>query len=311
MSPIHPNLKLLSNNSSVLSHKCPRKYELYKLWPPEQSTEDEDDEHLNFGTVVGLGVQEYLRSSDERASKFYLFMAWNKFLDDAGGERSKKTFWHALHALERFIGFRKTALSKFKLAYFNGQPATELGFSIDCGDGWFYRGFLDALLIDETNNELCVYEGKTTKNKDIHEAVYKHSGQGLGYSLLIDALAKLLGFGSSGSSFKVRYAIYKSFAYDWELLVFNKTFTQRALWIKNIMLDKERITKYAEDGYFPMYGENCYDFFRPCKYFGICEMSNKYLVGENPVVKVDDESKYPFKFNLMELIEAQLEKQEA
>lgn len=308
---IHQNLKLLSHSSTVLLHKCPRKYELYKMLPKSELANDGDDDaggHLSFGAATGVGVQEYLRSDRLDDAIFKTFMEWNSFLDDDNGVRARKTFWHVVHAIERFTGFRHTALSGYDLVYFEDKPAIELGFQIDCGDGFFYRGFLDALLLHKMRNELAVYEGKTTRNKDIHDAMFKHSGQSLGYSVVIDSVARLIGKQVT-SSFKVNYAVYKTFSYEWELMPFTKNFTHRAMWLKNLFLDKKRIIQYANDGYFPMYGENCFDFFRPCQYFGTCELSNANLIGppEEVAEQNEDPDKYQFKFHINELIEAQLE----
>lgn len=304
---IHSNLKLLSHSSSVLLHKCPRKYELYKLLPFDLRDMDEDDpdNHLGFGTLVGEGVQHYLQFDNEKKAAFQTFLNWKGDIDDDNGERKKKTFWHALYAVDKFTGFRKTALANYDLAYFDGKPAIELGFSIDLGDGFFYRGFLDALLIDRVKRVLVPLENKTTGTREVHEATFKHSGQALGYSLVLDAIASQLGQ-ELGSSFKVLYCIYKTPSYEWELMPFAKTFTQRATWIKNLLVDKETVIRYAQDGFFPMHGESCYDFFRECKHFGTCEMSNKFLLAGEIDERKEDESRYQFKFHINDLIDAQL-----
>lgn len=299
---IHPNLKLLSHSSDTLLHKCPKKYELYKLGGKLDG--EDNDQHLTFGDVVGVGVQDYLLHSSVNSAALTMFMRWHKMLDDEDGVRDKKTFWHCLYALDKFEGLRNSQLSHYELAAFNGKPALELGFSIDLGDGFFYRGFLDALFIDKIRNSLKVYEGKTTKFRNIHAAMFQNSGQGLGYSLVVDAISKQLGM-ELGSSYDVLYAVYKTGAYEWETFNFSKSHTQRAMWLKNLLRDKQHIAEYAWDDYFPMHGENCFDFFRPCPHFGSCEISS-WLQYPKPVLTVDDQSKYQFHFTLEELIDAQL-----
>lgn len=308
---MHPNLQQLSHSSDVLLHKCPRKYELSKLSPRDfQNGNSTGDSHLDFGSVVGIGTQELLVTSSINNAAFAVFKNWNKSLDDEEGIRDRKTFWFALYALDKFQGLQKTALSRYKLLYIDENPAIELGFSIDIGNGFYYRGFLDALLVDTIRNELVVYEGKTTKFRNVHEAIFKHSGQSLGYSLIVDRIARLLER-EIGSSYKVIYAVYKSTAMEWELFHFMKNHTERALWIKNILIDKRHVQEYADDDYFPMQGENCFDFFRPCEFFGTCTLSNKYIVGdaEKVEVRVDDPSKYTYNFTLEDIIQTQLEKE--
>lgn len=91
---------------------------------------------------------------------------------------------------------------------------------------------------------------------------------------------------------------------------FKKNHTQRAMWIRNLLLDQRDVMLYAEIGQFPMRGEFCYSFFRQCEFFDLCEMDNKILVGDihKVPVKKDDPSKYQFHFSIEELIEAQLER---
>lgn len=308
---IHPNLKLLSHSSSVLLHKCPRKYELYKLL----GKDNEQSIDTAFGTAVGNGIQEYMHSRSRELSYFEAYKGWSLDLLEEGDDRKKKNFWFSLYAIDKFIQqYNENELKDYELVYIDAlnqdgvaykQAATELGFDIDIGDGFHYRGFLDALLIDKHRNEFIVYEGKTTATR-VAEATYKNSAQQVGYSVIVDAVAKRLGI-EVGSSYRVLTNVYKSSAYEWELLTFHKSHVSRALWIKNILLDVKHIIEYSDEGYFPMHGEACYDFFRECSHFGVCEMSNKVLTGGREIpVKVEDMSKYMFKFTLDELIEAQL-----
>jgi hypothetical protein len=305
LSQIHSNLKLLSHSSVLLLHKCPRKYELYKLLGGKQ----EADNHLDFGDVVGRGIQEYLISGSLNKAYMVMFLAWPKALDDEDGQRDKKTFWFALNAIDKFAGYRNSILGRYQLAYFDGKPAAELGFSIDLGDGFYYRGFLDALLVDKMRNELLVLECKTTKNREVHPAMYENSSQGLGYSLISDAISKALGTRMEGQ-FKVHYCVFKTGEMEWQPMPFTKSHTDRALWIQDMLNDKNRVVEYHKNGYFPMHGETCYDFFRPCPHFGTCK--SKYLVDMDEVVeKKDEPSKYAFSYSIEQIIEAQLAKHEA
>ena len=219
---IHPNLKLLSHSSTVLLHTCPRRYELYKL--ANKAHSQEGDEHLSFGTTVGVGVQELLVSSSINRAYMAAMKSWHKLLDDEDGQKDKKTFWYALYALDKFQAIQRSVFSNYQLAMLNGKPAIELGFSVDCGNGYFYRGYLDAVFIDTLRNELVVLENKTTKFSNVHEAVYKHSGQSLGYSLIMDIIAQQLKM-EIGSSYKVLYAVYKSTKMEWEIFPFMKSHT--------------------------------------------------------------------------------------
>lgn len=304
---IHPNLKQLSHSSDVTLHRCPRKYELYKLTPSVRSADGEGDEHLDFGSIVGIGVQDILINNSLNQAYMTMFKNWKNVLDSEDGAKSRKTFWHALFAIDKFYLAKKTFLSQYELAYIEGKPTVELGFSIDLGDGFFYRGFIDGVLVNHMRQEIVVLENKTTKSSVVNEAVYKHSGQGLGYSIVLDVIADLLMIALK-SSYKVIYLVYKTFACEWEQINFIKNHTERALWMKNILIDKKHIIQYATDGHFPMHGESCYDFFRQCPFFDTCTLNNRFIVGEYEKIEERKEppEKYQFHFKLEELIESQL-----
>ena len=307
---IHPNLKLLSESSQRLLHTCPRRYQLYKLFQGVKQQE-EGDEHLNFGSAVGAGSQALLIDSEDMdAALFAAFLAFDGDIDDEYGARSKKTFWHALIGVQKFYEFRHSALHDWDIAILDGKPAIELGYVIDCGDGFYHRGFLDALLINRRSQHLMVYEGKTTTYNKIHEAAYINSGQALGYSIIVDAVAKRLGQKLDTENYDVFYAVYKSSGQEWQDFKFPKNNTMRAMWIKQLFRDMQHVAEYAQDNYFPRHGESCYSFFRPCPYLDICGMRDENILGPLHKIEVQKESedKYQFKFTLDELITAQLEK---
>ena len=313
---IHPNLKLLSHSSNVLLHKCPRKYELYKL----SNKGNEATVDMSFGHLVGFGTQEYLVSGSRTAAYMSMLLNWDGDLCDDESQdaeranKKKKSFWHGLIATDRFQEIAEGPLADYEVAHFPDSSgklvaANELGFTIDFSNGFTVRGFLDSLLRHKQSGALCCYEGKTTGGA-ANEASYRNSGQTLGYSLVLDAVATRLGIPLT-DNFDVKTVIYQATAGEWEVFTFTKSHTQRALWLKNILLDIKHIAEYAEMEYFPMQGESCYDFFRPCEYFGVCETNNRYMFGGDEVaVKVDDESRYTFHFTLDEIIAGQLAKLE-
>lgn len=307
---IHPNLKQLSHSSDTVLHACGRKYELYKLLPYVPGLIEEDDRHTAFGSTVGVGIAELLTSKSRNKATLAALLTWKKLLDDDDGERDRKTFWFAVNALNRFAGYQATELGNLELAMLNGRPATEIGFTINAGDGFFYRGFIDAVLRDTRSNELVVYENKTTKSRTIHEATFQNSGQALGYGLILDKVSQQMQVPMK-SSYRVIYGIYKTLEMDWEFMKFMKSHTQRAKWIKNLLINKQYIADRAADDYFPMHGESCFSFFRACPYFGICEVSNSKMFPKGvAAVKLERKEKYDFQFDLLEIIDSQLKKQE-
>lgn len=276
--------------------------------PREEDSTDGGDYHLYFGKALGIGVQEFLTTENMNRAVLSMMLAWKGILDDEAGNRDKKNFWFAVHGLGKFATLRLVEFGNYNIAILNGRPATELSFRINLGDGFYYRGSIDAVLLNKMRGELLVIENKTTKFTKVHEAMFKNSGQALGYGLIIDAITHILKLKET-SSYRVVYPVYMTGNMEWTTLPFSKNFTSRALWIKNILDDKATVIRHAEEGYFPMYGESCYEFFRPCSYFGTCEYSNSILLGGKEVVERKEEAtKYDFEFTIEELIETQIAK---
>lgn len=305
---IHPNLTKLSYNSQILLEACPRLFELDRLAPrPEYA----QNVHLDFGTLLGKLVQDYLTTDSVEDAIWQAFLSVPEevfhFDSDEDEKKHKKDFWLALHALDKFVAYRGSTLNDYSVATYEGKPATELGFIINCPGDFQYRGKLDALLINRDNTLACL-EVKTTGSNYVHEAMFRNSGQGIGYSLVVDIVAKRLGI-EQRVSFPVFYPVYLSRKREWhDDFKFYKSRTSLANWIRHLLRTIQHTSEYAEDNYFPMHGQNCFRFNSPCRFFEQCDMQNKYLVGEKPEVKVDKEEDYQFTFSLDELIDNQLGK---
>lgn len=302
-------LKQLSYSSRLTLHSCPRKYQLYKLNLEPQS-EDSISENVTFayGHAVGAGIQSYITDHSEFNAIMAAFQAWTPDLL-ADNPKQAKSIWTAIAAVQRFIAMCNAGfLSDWNLAYYNGAPATELSFIITFPDGFTYKGFVDAVLVHSVTGAVMVLELKTTSAQYVSAAMYKNSAQAIGYSIVLDALFPDL------SSYEVQYLIYKTKAADYEVMPFMKNYLQRALWIRELLLDIDSIKMYHEAGVFPMHGESCNDFFRECDYFNQCTLATQHLITDlteeqKGEILESNESKFQIKLHLNDLIAAQLRKE--
>src|SRR6266850_5978282 len=213
-SPIQIQLlKLLSHSSNETVERCPRKYELYRL--SSKGTEKEDNEDLSFGKIVGIGIQSMFMGEHRDKAIWKMFMAWKRDLMDEEGEQKKKTFWWAMYAFEKFLPHYAQLNVHYELVWIQDKPAVELGFRVFCLNDFKVRGFIDLVLRDKRNGKLLVFELKTTRYKDVHPAMYKNSGQALGYSLILDYVSQKLGIALE-SEFKVLYYVYKTTVCEYE-----------------------------------------------------------------------------------------------
>jgi len=304
-----PRLKLLSYSSCLTLHTCPRKYQLYKLNSLEADLEEELNSFqqltFDFGTAVGDGIQSCLLGKSEDEIFLAIFLSWKGELL-LENTKQKKSFWLALHAVRCFMDLKSTGyLEDYELVEYEGRPAVELSFEIEL-NGYKYRGFVDAVLKHKETGEILVLEAKTSSATNINAAQYKNSSQAIGYSVVLDKIFK------EYSSYNVLYLVYNTKKLEYTELYFTKSLWQRALWLQNLMLDTIAIDNYESFGNYPMYGENCFSYYRECEYYNLCTLPTERLVKPFTIKARDriekDTERYEIKVSFDELVRSQLEK---
>jgi hypothetical protein len=306
---LDPRLKLLSHSSRTTLHKCPRKYQLYRLSSQERSRDELKDMEQGvtfaYGSAVGVGIQSVLEGKSEEQVVLDTFLEWDVDLMDET-PRQKKSFWLAMFAVQRFIALRQDGfLDEYELVYYDGKPAIELAFEILLPKGFKYRGFVDGVLRHKVTGEIMVLENKTSSGT-ANPTTFKNSGQALGYSVVLDQLFPQI------SSYIVLYLVYETQSYEYKELPFTKTLLQRALWLQELLIDTQMIELYNEYQVYPMHGESCLDFFRDCEYLSLCTLDTKHLtkpLTEDIVERIaKEEKKYTFSISFEDLIESQIAK---
>ncbi len=294
-------IRQLSYSSLTTLHSCPRKYQLYKLRTIHRTEESlKQTVTFSYGHVVGEAIQLILAGAKREEVIWKMYLSWYAHLW-AEEEKSKKSFWSAIIAAERFFSIRDTLLGDYELVYHEGKPACELSFSIAFPDGFRYRGHVDAVLRHRHTHNVLVLECKTTGLRSISPAQYKNSAQAIGYSIVLDNLFTDL------SSYEVLYLVYQTSNQEYTPLTFEKTYLQRALWIRELLLDIETIKMYEQAGVYPMHGESCFSFMSECEYLGSCTMSTDYLARQGTEDDFD-KTDYQVQLTLADLLDTQLRK---
>jgi len=295
-------IRQLSYSSILTLHQCPRKFQLYKLRTTHRSEELEKSTiTFSFGHVVGEAIQMVFEGLPEEQIIWKMFRAWRAPLF-AIDEKLKKSFWTAIIALQKFISLRKQGfLDEYDLVHYNGRPATELSFAITFPDGFRLRGFVDAVLVHKVTGKIIVLECKTTGATNVQPATYKNSSQAIGYSIVLDAIFPAL------SDYEVLYLVYQTGSLEFTTLPFKKDYLQRALWIRELLLEIERIKMYEEAEIYPMHGESCFMFGRECEYYQTCTLSTAYLT--KPCTPAEEDTlDYQVNITLLDLLDAQARK---
>ena len=301
-------LKQLSYSSLLTLHSCPRKYQLDRLQAPK----GDDDKNKSsvtfaFGHVVGLGIQLAFESKSEEEIIWQMFLMWDVDIHE-DNPKQNKSFWEAVVAVQKIISMRESGfLDDWQLAYHEGKPCCELSFLIHLPNSFRYRGFVDAVLQNQLTGEIMVLEVKTTSMSAVNSATYRNSAQAIGYSVILDHLFPEL------SSYEVLYLVYKTKSREYDTLPFTKSYLQRALWIRELLLDIDMIELYEEADIYPMHGESCYNFYRECEYIYTCTLSTgkltESITPEQEQKILEAHETYQIKITLDDLIQSQLRKE--
>ena len=301
-------LKRLSYSTLLNLHACPRKFQLNRLQAPQQEDEaNKTNVTFAFGHIVGLGIQLAFENKSEDEILWEMFKLWDIDLLEENPKQAK-SFWSGVIAVQKLLAMRESGfLDDWQLAYIEGKPCCELSFIVHLPDGFHYIGFVDAVLQNNLTGEIMVLEVKTTGMSTVNAATYRNSAQAIGYSVILDHLFP------NHSSYEVLYLVYKTKAKEYDTLPFTKSYLQRALWIRELLLDIDVIQMYEAADIYPMHGESCFNFFRECEYIYTCTLSTSKLTEqitpEQEAKILEAHETYQIKITLDDLIQSQLRKE--
>ena len=270
----HGNLSSYSMQS--VFHACPRKYQIKKLQAATGTSERIQSVTFSFGHSVGAGVAEYDATLDMDKAIWAAFLAWDIDLleietkgtyADGTGKPTGKSFAMAIWALQKYQLFvdEETNLRDYETV------KIEANIAVDFEDGHWYSGHIDELLQHKETGSYLVKENKTTGLRAVSPALYSNSDQALSYAVVIDMLG--------GNEFEVLYTIYSSSIQEWIQHRFVKSSVKKASWLQDQLLMHQQLDSYVELDFFPMRGASCFDFMRPCEYYGTCELDPSGVFG--------------------------------
>lgn len=277
------DVRALSYSKLKTLSTCARKYQLENQFG--MRTGNRKSVTFSFGHAVGMAVQATARGRTKDQMLLDVFLEYDYPLDECGSlseQRGRKSVWFALEAAERWWDrYHDPKISEMEGWEVARLPdpnndgefidGVELTFSIDCGDGFIYDGHIDLLLYHPVQKKFKVVEMKTSNSNQLHPAMFKNSLQAVGYSVVIDKAAEMLGV---SNSFGVDYVIYQTGKQEFSTLPFMKAAVHRTIFLANLVSDINRIAAYQEDEYYPPNGDSCYNYFRECEYFEMCHLSD-------------------------------------
>lgn len=288
----HPRIRLsYSALNEFLS--CERKFQLDRLLLNDSPVASESSA-LILGKAWGAGVAHYLEHQNRDAA---IFLTWHTYhptlLDD---KRSRE---HCISLLLSAFPVLDSLLEEWELAHFQSKPATELSFALDIDEVCYYVGYVDAILRNRFTGRYAILENKTTAmNLSDLSPLYANSGQAIGYSIVLDKIV-----GEEQSQYDVLYLVGQ-LPNKIQVFHFPKTIQDRLNWFLSIGLDCQRLHSMLELNVFPLRGQSCLRYNRPCRHFGVCSLHGL----DRPKDFVPDTIEYQFRYNLNEVIENHLER---
>lgn len=278
-------------------HSCPRKFQLIKA-AALRGEGGRQNVDFAYGHAVGSGVQAWLMTKDMNAALFNALMAW-RIPFEASIPKKNKTIWDTWLAVKSFVQFYQDCMSEWDVLVLpNGKQAVELAAEIDFENGYKHYLHIDVILKHRITGQLAIQENKTHGFVDAESAIYANSDQALGYSLVIDMLQE-------DTSYEVFYVCYSAPSRKWQLLPFTKSTTMKAEFLNSVQLDHASIETYRQMNFYPKRGDSCYDFMRPCEFFGSCNLTSN--LNQERILPADQSAEeVDYSFKLSQLQAAQL-----
>ena len=299
--------KGLSYSRQLMLHTCPRKYE---ITTKTRADVFEDSITFAYGSSVGAGIQAILNGKSLEDCIFACIVNYDYdiFAECTAKEidSKKSVFWavDGVKKLHLLLNSMASPLKDWEVAYVvNDQgvtiPAIELFFVLDCGDGFTYEGHIDLVLQHKVNKTLAVCEIKTDGTTTPNPLKYENSNQALGYSMVLNSIASKL---ETQSAYHVFYFVYETRKQEYQTYSFLKQIKDRARWLLGLQSDIAYINLCNDHYCYPKHGQSCYNYNRPCKLAGRCDMSNEVLNLDNSEPLFNSGTKPDFTFMLDDML---------
>lgn len=288
----------LSHSALKTFNTCERKFQLERLL--EGAPSKEETSHTVFGKAFGVFVSSYFLTQDVSMS---IYKAWLEYYPVV--EDDAKTEETMIISCLASVSQLDLLIQDYEVATFNFKPAVELSFRLEVDDNCYFVGYIDLVLRSKLTGRMAILEVKTTGLSlfDL-SPLFQNSGQALGYSITLDQIV-----GENQSDYDVIYLIAqlnkKTFgSVKVHTLTFSKTLADRFNWFIALKMDADRLGAMLEAQVFPMRGDSCLQFMRPCPHFNTCQLHSLDRIKEIEVDEID----YQFRFELEEVIDSHIKR---
>lgn len=294
----------LSYSTLELLHGCERKFQKVKLLHNPRAREESPA--MSFGNSIGQAWQLYfiLRTYGHSVQQSLDSAIWETFISYWPAlEDDRRYVERAIKVMIESIGFLEQQLKEWDIAFFNGKPASELGFRLEIDSKFYFVGAIDLVLKHKISGRYGVVDVKTTsmRGEDLTPN-YKFSDQTLGYTIVIDAIA-----GEEVTQYDTIYwvcqlpngGLDRMYSPIFHSYRFPKTIRDRFDWFLKVYLDVNYMRTLEQLNSYPKRGSNCMAYNKVCPFFNECQFTHDDL----PAIYVPDDKVYEFTYQLDEILE--------
>lgn len=308
----------LSYSSLNTFESCARKFELDKLF--QHSRIREDAFAADVGTAIHKGYQDWLIHQDRDKAVWEFLQAYpyelsqlEKFEDRSvqAALATLEDMFDSVPMMDYELAQIMRPATKEELALnpdakFVQAPAIEVPFEIRFqnlmlpptpkypnGCGVAFIGYIDAIMRNIITDIFRTTDIKTHR-RHLRDATakYKFDSQQIPYGIVVDHVA-----GNRVEQFEVNY--FDCFVDILEpritLYPFLKTQEDLQEWLTTIILQIQRLQRFAELGFFPRTMGGCLFYNKPCRYLDPCMsrdskvLTEWFLMGEDPTKEPEEE----------------------
>ena len=283
----------LSHSALKTLNLCERKFQLERILSGQK--EHEDYPATILGKAWGAAVASYFIYQDQDKAIYDLWLSYYPRLED-----DVRTQEVAINMLVASFSEIDSLLQDWEVLHVEGKPAVELSFRLNLDSSYYFVGYVDIVLKNRYTGRAAVLDVKTTGLKLLDlSPVYQNSPQCIGYSIVLDQI-----MGEELSEYDVFYfsgqlGSGNGFSPIIKSYVFPKTLQDRLLWFISLGMDVKHLEDMASMNVYPQRGDNCLQYNKPCKHFGVCGLYGL----DRPAEIEEDTTEYQFVFSLDEIID--------
>lgn len=282
----------LSDSSLDTLHTCERLYQLKRLL--SSASRKEDYPATVFGKAWGAAVASYLVDRDLDKAIYQLWLDYFPKLED-----NRRTEAVCVNMMRAAVPALDLLLQDWEVLSFQDKPAVELSFRLNIDDQYYFVGYMDAAMRNLWTGKRAVFDAKTTGLQLLNlSPVYQNSPQLIGYSIVLDQIV-----GEELAEWDVNYFVGQlgsgnGFTPIIKPYTFTKTLQDRLRWFISLGMDVNHLKEMAALNIYPMRGDSCLQYNKPCSFFGTCQLQSF----DEPAVDEPDEVEYQFIYNLNDVI---------